>query len=262
MLSLERRDGRPLRIGHRGAAALASENTLRSFRVAREVGVDLVEFDVLDLESGELVVAHSNDLFEVSHGAAAGSVRDKSLAALRDVAPELPTLDDALGFFAEEAPELGVHLDLKAPAVVEGVLSALERFQLVERAFVSSFHVGALRRASRLEPRLRTGVSFPQDRLRISRRRGSAPVIRVGLRAARPLTPAFGAALLARSGASALVLHHCLIGEGTVRRAHVRGIAVVAWTVEDPRDLARLDGVGVDAIVVNNPTMFVSKLKP
>ena len=59
LISLERRDGRPLRIGHRGAPALAPENTLRSFRAAVEVGVDLVEFDVIALDDGELVVAHS-----------------------------------------------------------------------------------------------------------------------------------------------------------------------------------------------------------
>jgi len=42
VIELERRNGRPLRIGHRGAAALAPENTLRSFRAAIEAGVDLV----------------------------------------------------------------------------------------------------------------------------------------------------------------------------------------------------------------------------
>ena len=91
MIRLERRDGRPLRIGHRGAATLAPENTLRSFRAAVETGVDLVEFDVLALRSGELVIAHSNDLHEVSHGAATGIVRDLPLARLREVCPELPS---------------------------------------------------------------------------------------------------------------------------------------------------------------------------
>ncbi|MGH7819662.1 MAG: glycerophosphodiester phosphodiesterase family protein [Candidatus Binatia bacterium] len=48
----------------------------------------------------------------------------------------------------------------------------------------------------------------------------------------------------------------------TVRRAHARGVPVVAWTVEDPRDLARLDAAGVDAIVVDNPAIFASTLEP
>ena len=51
VIRLERRDGRPLRIGHRGAAALAPENTLRSFRAAVEAGVDLIEFDVIALRT-------------------------------------------------------------------------------------------------------------------------------------------------------------------------------------------------------------------
>ncbi len=99
MIALERRGGRPLCIGHRGAAALAPENTLESFRVAVEAGVDLIEFDVLGLATGELVVAHSNDLHEVSHGVASGTVRDRTLTLLREVAPALPTLDEALEFF-------------------------------------------------------------------------------------------------------------------------------------------------------------------
>jgi glycerophosphoryl diester phosphodiesterase len=46
-----------------------------------------------------------------------------------------------------------------------------------------------------------------------------------------------------------------------VRRAHARGVPVVGWTVDDPRDLERLDDVGVDAIVVNNPSVFASTLQ-
>ena len=83
MISLERRDGQPLVIGHRGAAALAPENTLASFRAARAVGVDLIEFDVLSLRDGELVIAHSDDLHEVSHGAAPGTIGSLVLADLR-----------------------------------------------------------------------------------------------------------------------------------------------------------------------------------
>ena len=41
--------GRPFRVGHKGAAALEPENTLRSLRRGVELGCDLIEFDVLDL---------------------------------------------------------------------------------------------------------------------------------------------------------------------------------------------------------------------
>lgn len=260
MIALERREGRPLRIGHRGAAALAPENTIRSFRAAREVGVDLVEFDVLDLVGGELVVAHSNDLAEVSHGAARGTVQDRALEELRSICPELPTLEEALAFFLDEAPELGLHVDLKSARTAAGVAAALRRFGLVERSLVSSFHARALVEVASLEPGVRTGVSFPEDRIGIHGRRGAAPVVSGGLRALRAVTPRLLGRLLARSGASAIVLHHALVGPRAVRAARTRGAAIVAWTVVEPHDLARVDAAGADAVVADDPTIFVSTL--
>ena len=47
-MRLLRADGQLIRVGHRGAARLAPENTVRSFEVAVEHGVDAIEFDVLD----------------------------------------------------------------------------------------------------------------------------------------------------------------------------------------------------------------------
>src|SRR5919206_228555 len=96
MLELRRPRARVARVGHRGAAALAPENTLRSLELAVELGCDMLEFDVLALSDGTLVLAHSNSLREVSHGAARGRVRRRTLDALRGVAPNLPTSDEAL----------------------------------------------------------------------------------------------------------------------------------------------------------------------
>ena len=59
MIDVRRRDGRPWRIGHRGAAALAPENTLPALERAIAAGVDVIEFDVLALADGALVLAHS-----------------------------------------------------------------------------------------------------------------------------------------------------------------------------------------------------------
>jgi len=45
-------------IGHRGAAGLAEENTLRSFTTAQEYGVDMIEMD-LRKSNGQIILAHS-----------------------------------------------------------------------------------------------------------------------------------------------------------------------------------------------------------
>ena len=238
MISLERRDGRALRIGHRGAARLAPENTLGAFRAAIEVGVDLVEFDVISHVDGELVVAH----------------------APRDVGPDTPTLDDALRFFAEEAPIVGVHLDLKVTGRELDVVEALGRFGLAERTFVSSVYVGTSRTIAALGG-VRVGITIPRRVFRISEDGRSAPIARSSLRALRRVTPTIVVPLLALTRASAAVVHHSLVTAGTVRAAHGRGAAVVAWTGDDSDDLARVLEAGVDAVVTNDPRIFVSTLK-
>lgn len=261
MISLERRDGRPLRIGHRGAAVLAPENTLPSFRAAVEAGVDLIEFDVLDLRDGELVIAHSNDLREVSHGVADGTVRDRSLQSLREICPDVPTLDDALAFFVDEAGQVGLHLDLKIRGREHDIVGALRRFGLVERSFVSSFSFRTVRALARIDPGVRAGITVPRGVLGVTESGRGAPIAHVGLGLLRRVTPLAAPLVLSAARATALVLHHSLAGEAAVRRAHDRGAAVVAWTVDDPHDLARVDEAGVDAVVSNDPRIFASTLE-
>ena len=133
---------------------------------------------MLDLAGGPLVLAHSNDLAEVSHGAAAGSVRELSLAALRDVAPELPTLDDALEFLAGR--DVGVHVDLKLTTRLDEVADGLVRHGLSERAVVSSFHLESLAAFAAAAPGSRSASRTPKTGTasragrRSGRRSGSA----------------------------------------------------------------------------------------
>ncbi len=175
-------------------------------------------------------------------------------------ARSLQTLDEALAFFAVESPETGVHVDIKSSGAVDAVEAALRGFGLVERSLVSSSHAGALRRLRRSDPGIRTGISFPRERLGIGGRERLAPAVRVGLRSLRPVGPALVRVLLARARGSVLVLHHELVTARVVECAHARGAPVVAWTVDTVEDLSRVDEAGVDAVVTNDPSIFVSTL--
>jgi glycerophosphoryl diester phosphodiesterase len=228
-----RRSGRPLRIGHRGAKALAPENTLASFRAAVAAGVDLVEFDVIR-HAGELVVAHAST----------------------DVGPDTPTLDEALRFFVDEAPGVGAHLDLKLTKCESEIVEALRRHGLVARSFVSSYYIGTARAIAAHDPDVRTGITIPRRIVRISDEGRGAPIGRIGLRALRWATPYLVRPLLALTRASDLVPHHSLVTSACVRAAHARRAAVVTWTVDDPAALARVERAGVDAVVSNDPRIF------
>jgi glycerophosphoryl diester phosphodiesterase len=258
VIDLRRHDGAVLRIGHRGAAHLAPENTLRSFREAVAHGVDLVEFDVLDLPRGPLVLAHSDRLDEVSHGAASGSVRERSLAEILEVAPELPTLDDALAFFVDEAPEVGLHVDLKLTTRLDELAISLRRYGLEPRTVVSSFHVPSLLDVARHAPAVRIGFTYPEDRYGVSRRPALRPVVRVGLASLRAVAPVFLSRMIGRSGATALMLQHALVTPRSVARAHALGAPVLAWTVDEPADLERVIAAGVDGVITNDPRIFAA----
>jgi len=236
VIALEGRAGRPLRIGHRGAAMLAPENTLASFRAAVEAGVDLIEFDVIR-HGSRLVVAHDPE----------------------DVGPDTPSLDDALRFFVEEAPEIGAHLDLKLTGCEREVVEALRRHELVERSFVSSYYARTARAIAAQGDGVRTGFTVPRQILRFSEEGRGAPVTRFGLRVLRWLTPFLVRSLLAATRANDLVAHHTIVTSGCVRAAHARGAAVVAWTVDDPNELERLARLGVDAVVTNDPRIFATE---
>ena len=253
-MRLLRGDGPLIRVGHRGAAALAPENTLRSFEAALGLGVDAIEFDVLDLVGGPLVLAHSNDLAEVSHGAASGTVRDRSLAELRELAPELPTLDEALEFLA--ARDVAAHVDLKLTTRLDELADALVRHGVADRAVVSSFNRASLAAARARAPQLRIGFTYPEDRYGVSRRRALQPAIRVGTLALRRAIVARVPGMIERAGAAALMLQHAVVSAATVDRAHRLGVAVWAWTVDDAAELARLEAAGVDAVITNDPGLF------
>ena len=256
-----RRDGdRPLRVGHRGAAALAPENTLRAFEAAVAVGVDAIEFDVLDLPGGPLVLAHSDDLHEVSHGAATGLVRERSFDELRAVAPELPTLDDALSWLAPR--DVLLHVDLKLTARLDELVGALVRHGVAERTVVSGFHVPSLREIASLAPQVALGRTYPEDRYGVSRRRALRPVIRASTVALRRALARRVPAMLERAGAAALMLHHAVVSRAAVERAHASGAAVWAWTVDDPAEVTRVVAAGVDAVITNDPAMLAATLRP
>ena len=227
------REGRaPFVIGHRGAAALAPENTLASLAAAVDAGADLVEFDV----GAGLVLGHS-----------------------ADERPDEPiALDEALAFLGGRG--VSVHVDLKEPGIEARVVDALTRHGLTERAVVSSASAAALRRVAAAAPGLPRAISYPQDRHGVSGFPWPPQFTAAAagtLRAAMPLRVPL---LLRAARANALSLHHAVVSPRVVATAHRRGAPVLAWTANEPALVERLAAAGVDGIVSDDPGMVASTL--
>jgi glycerophosphoryl diester phosphodiesterase len=236
VITLRRPAGAFARVGHRGASALAPENTLAALELAVELGCDTLEFDVLRRSDGAVVLAHE----------------------VRRATPDAPTLDEALAFCADRLPGIGLQIDLKRRGVEGAVVEALHRHGVLERAWVSGFDAGALRRVAELEPELPRSYTLPRDRFGISKRGPLAPFVRGALASLGASLPRRLPALLARARAGAATLHHSIASPAAIARAHELVAAVYVWTVDDPALAQRLVLAGADGIITNDPRIFAA----
>lgn len=260
MPALRREDGRVLCIGHRGAPRQAPENTIASFRAAVTAGVDLVELDIDALADGTLVVAHSLDPAELGARPGSGEGPPATVASLRAIAPEVPTLDEALAFFAEEARSVGIHLDLKAVPHATPMAERVVAHGLEARTVVSSTEAVALHDVASVANAIGRGLTYPHDRHGVSRRPSLAPLVAGGLRAARAAAPLRIPARAARAGAHAAFVHHRVVTAALVARLRSRGIVTLAWTVDDPGEVRRVVEAGVAGVISNDPSMVLATL--
>lgn len=248
-------------IGHRGAAGLAPENTLASFRTAIELGVDAVEFDLHVSRDGELVVLHDDSLERTTTGA--GRVEDLTLAEIRRAdagvkfAPRfqgerVPTLGEVIDLVKAVArPEFRLNIELKFSKGKEGRLEGFERqvldrvrqAGLVPRTTVQSFYHPSVALAKRLEPGIRAGLLVEAQQ---------APADPVGL--------------VRRHGADLYAPNFRALGAEVVRTLHAAGIGVLTWTPNTVADLRHVLDLGVgalpgDSITTDYPDRLLEVLK-
>jgi glycerophosphoryl diester phosphodiesterase len=223
------------RVGHKGAALVAPGNTIASFEAALAAGVDMIEFDVLRLRDGRLVLAH-----------------DYADAARR----EPPTLDEGLDHFASEA-YAGVELDvdLKLPGYEREVIEGLRRRGLAERSLVSSTYLETIDRLGELAPGLRRGWSIPRAR-RDYTRSVLAPGAYVLMRLLRAVLPRRVGGMLRAGRFEAVMVHWLLVSPRLVQSVRRENGQLYAWTVDDGRRIDRLASLGVDGVITNDPRLF------
>jgi len=232
-------------IGHRGASALAPENTLPAFQLALESGADEVELDVVRCATGEPVVIHNETVANTTEGT--GPVQDKSLAELKELdagswfdegfrGTRIPTLDEVFELVGQR---LTVNIEIKGRSIKpdgteHAVIESIRRHGMADLVIVSSFNPCRLWRVRAEAPELKIALIFSTDNPIYLRQAWFAPVLKV----------------------NGLHAFHSMIDNGFVDRAHRRGRWVYGWTVDDTEGMLRLIKTGVDGIVTNNPGLL------
>jgi glycerophosphoryl diester phosphodiesterase len=235
----------PLIVAHRGASRVAPANTLSAFLKAAELGADGVELDVHLSADGVPVVIHDDTVDATTDGS--GWVADMSVAQLKQLdagswfdrafaGERIPTLEEV---FQAVGDRLLVNVELKSSpsgrrGLERAVVALVERYGLAERVWLSSFSLAALRRARRLAPHMRLGLLYGPGMPRALQR--------LWLR------------LVGRY--AAYHPEHGLVDAPLVAWARRRGSQVHAWTVNDPSEMRRLVGLGVDGIITDLPDVL------
>jgi glycerophosphoryl diester phosphodiesterase len=217
----------PLIIGHRGASAVAPENTITAFMSAVLAGADGIEFDVRLSADGVPVVIHDDTLYR-THGLRR-RVGDLSAAELDELG--VPSLRELFEFMAGNELLLCLEIKGSSAELAERCCELLREFSFAERVVVECFDLAIIAKirefktAALFKPRIYTDQGLIDRALAV--------------------------------GASVLALHHRLAKAPLVEKAKLAGLRVVVWTVDDPVWLARARAMGIAALITNDPARMI-----
>ncbi len=232
---------RLIRFAHRGASALAPENTFSAFREAAEHGCDWIETDVR-LTSDLVPVLIHDERVDRTTGAR-GAVGKMTLRQVRRLdagswfghrfrGERIPTLDEALEWSRHRC---GLNLEMKEEdrreEAIHRVIRSVAAHAAADRVLFSSFRAEDLLRIRAALPRVRLGWLVSRTS------RGLKPLDR-------------------RAGLFALHPKDSLVTPRLVRRCLRMGLAVHVWVVNRPERLAQLEAMGVRGVMTDDPRVF------
>jgi glycerophosphoryl diester phosphodiesterase len=253
----------PVNLAHRGASALAPENTIEAFRLAVEAGAGGLELDVHMTRDGHIVVIHDATVDRTTSGT--GAVSEMTLDELRrldaghNFSPDggptrpyrgrgvrVPTLGEVL----REFPGVAVNIDIKvgSPGIEESVLGVLRETNASERVLVVSTSHAIVKQFRKVSggyistggSKWEIGVFYVLSRLRLE----------------RLLRPAYDALQVP--------LRHRgipLVTPRFLKAAHTSGVRVDAWTINQADEMRRLLDLGVDVIMTDRPGTLAEVLE-
>ena len=221
---------------HRGSSKAAPENSLSAVRQAIADGADWVEIDVQETADGEVVVSHDSDFMKMA--GVGTKVWDITLADLQaiDIGSRFSP-----AFKGERVPTLAAVLDACKGRIrvlielkyyghdkqlEEKVARLVDARGMAEQTAVMSLDVDAVGKMKALRPDWKIGLLM-----------------------------SVSAGNLQTSGADFLAVNARFATRRFVRSAHLRGMKVFVWTVDDASTMSAMMGRGVDGVITNKPAL-------
>jgi glycerophosphoryl diester phosphodiesterase len=235
----------PRWIAHRGAGKLAPENTLAAFRLGAQHGYRMAECDAKLSADGVVFLLHDDTLDRTTDGQGIGghqpwaelSLRDAGSWHSRQYAGErLPTLEGVARFCRANACLLNIEIK-PTPGLEE------ETGRVVAREAARLWAEAAI-------PPLLTSFQ-PQS---LAGAQASAPDLPRGL-----LLESLWDGWLSHAqalGCMAVVCDQVLWNATTMAAVHGAGMRALAYTVNEPREAARLWALSIDGLITDRIDLF------
>lgn len=224
-------------IGHRGAAALEPENTLRGFRKAIELGVDYVEFDIHRCKSGELVVIHDETVDRTTNGK--GFVADLTLQQLKVLdagkGERIQTLQEAIDCCKGKVK---MQIELKEHGLEADTISLLAENGVDGTLLISFLHEcvkKAKEEAAAKDLKIKAGIIF----------------------AGNPLNADQMAKV---ANADFVAANHFYVDRRMAEQVKKAGLGMTVWTCNTEHDIERVLKFGVDMVASDNPDLLMKVL--
>jgi glycerophosphoryl diester phosphodiesterase len=145
---------------------------------------------------------------------------------------------------------------MKLPGYEAEVVEALHRHGLAGRSLISTMEPSSIDLLREIAPEIPVGRSFP----RVRRDPTSHPLKRWPAYALvawyRRRLPAIAASDIRRGRIDALMCHWAFVTQRLVDRVTGAGGELYVWTVDDARQIARLEAMGVTGVISNDPRLF------
>lgn len=221
-----------LRTAHRGAPEFAPGNSRRALDAAAALGVDMVEVDVHATVDGELILWH-DDAIPAPEGRRV--IAETPLSVLRRLdlgGGERPiTLAEGMEAVRGRAALL---IDLKADGLAPAITETVLRLDFAP-AVVCGDQWESLRAVTARNPAIGTSLTLGRGWAR-----------------------RWGEDVIESIDTGALTIDWRALDARLIERAHARGLAVLAWTVDAPERMRRLLDLGVDGLTSNRPALLMT----
>jgi glycerophosphoryl diester phosphodiesterase len=222
-----------LRIGHRGAAGHAPENTLAAVRKGIALGVDFVEIDIRRTADGRLVVLHDATVNRTTDGK--GRIESLCLQDLEKLdageGEHIPTFAEVLKVATGKT---GLMVELKIRGGAQQTVELVREAHFKNPVIYASFLHDELKHVRKADPEAPLMVLFGS----LSRASVSRAI---------------------KYGASYVGLPHNKATGPLVNSFHRAGLRLFVYTANDPDDIQRVLSLGVDGVISNFPDRIVGQ---